>query len=136
MVTPNVLRPVEQWRDPRHRRGVAGELAAARFLEAHGWTLLAHRYRLGQHDIDLVARRRGIVSFSEVKSHRPSRFGDGRLAIGWRKRLVLELCAASWISRHGRPGDRYRFDVLTVSWGEGSFPQVTHTEDAWRHVRK
>jgi putative endonuclease len=136
MVTPNVLRPIEQWRDPRHRRGVAGELAAARFLAARGWAVLAHRYRLGHHDLDLVVRRADVVAFVEVKTRRSDGFGDAREAVGWRKRLVLEMVASAWIARHGRPRDRYRFDLVGVVWSGQGFPQVFHIEDAWRCVRK
>jgi putative endonuclease len=135
MLTPNVLRPVQQWRDPRHRRGLAGELAVARYLEAAGWIALAHRYRVGRHDIDLIVRRGDLVAFVEVKARRSSAFGDGRQAIGWRKRLLIELVAGGWIADHGGRGIRYRFDLAVVSWAAG-FPQVLHIEDAWRGVRK
>jgi putative endonuclease len=136
MVTPNVLRPVEEWRDPRHRRGLAGELAAARHLVATGWTVLAHRYRLGRHDLDLIARRDDLVAFIEVKTRQGDAFGGGRHAVGWRKRLVLELVASGWIADHGRAGESYRFDLMEVVWRDGQYPHVFHIEDAWRAVRK
>ena len=135
MLTPNVLRPVEQWRDPRHRRGLVGELAAARHLEANGWTTLAHRYRVGRHDIDLIVRRGELIAFVEVKARRSASFGDGRQAIGWRKRLLIELVASGWVADYGQSGNQYRFDLAVVSWKSG-FPQVVHVEDAWRCVRK
>ena len=135
MLIPNVIRPAEQWRDPRHRRGLAGELAAARDLESRGWTIAAHRFRWGHHDIDLIARQGDLVAFIEVKGRRDgSPFGHGREAVGWKKRRTLELVALLWVARHGCPVDRYRYDVMEVVWGEGSFPHVVHIEDAWRSV--
>ena len=130
---PNVLRPPSEWRDPRHREGLAGELAAARHLESLGWTILAHRFRFGRHDLDLIARRGSLVAFVEVKARRSTSFGSGAESVGWQKRAILRLVAGVWIARSGRPGERYRFDLALVTWPpETGFPHVFHVEDAWR----
>lgn len=133
---PNVVLPAHQWRDPRHRRGLAGELLAARYLESQGWRIEAHRFRFGHHDLDLIARLGNLVAFIEVKARSGSGFGRGAEAIGWRKRRILALVAQVWVARRGLRSDSYRFDVVEVTWPFGGFPQVTHTEDAWRHVEK
>jgi putative endonuclease len=130
---PNVLSPPSQWRDPRHREGLAGEIAAARFLESQGWAVLAHRFRFGRHDLDLIIRRADVVAFVEVKARRSATFGAASEAVGWQKRAILRVVAGVWIAREGRDGDRYRFDLACVTWpGQGVFPHVTHIEDAWR----
>lgn len=137
MMIPNVIRPLEAWRDPRHRRGLASELAAARYLEARGWTIAAHRFRWGHHDIDLIARQGHLVAFIEVKGRRAgSAFGPGRESVGWRKRRVLRLAAQIWAARHGRGADLYRNDLIEVSWPDAGFPHVVHIPDAWRDVEK
>jgi putative endonuclease len=43
--------------------GVAGEAYAAKWLEQQGWTLVSRRFRNGHRDLDLVARRDGVVAF-------------------------------------------------------------------------
>src|SRR5690349_21278800 len=65
----------EQWSDPRHQRGLAGEEQAIRFLQSRGWDILAHRYRVGRIEIDLIARRGALVAFIEVKARRGLAFG-------------------------------------------------------------
>lgn len=133
MLKPNVLRPPTEWRDPRHRQGLAGELAAARYLASRGWKIAAHRFRLGHHDIDLVARRGDLTAFVEVKARRSTSFGSGLEAVGWQKQAIIATVARSWISRYGRAGERYRFDLIVVRWPSGeAFPHVIHVEDAWR----
>ena len=124
--------PVSQWTDPRHVRGLLGERAAARWLRARGWSLLAHRFRVGRHDLDLVVRRAGVVAFVEVKTRATSEFGSPVEAIGQRKRLVLAQLAEAWRQRHGRGGELYRFDVAAVTWRRGEAPVVELVEDAWR----
>jgi putative endonuclease len=123
--------PVSLWTDPRHRLGFRGEEAAIGYLTAEGWIVLAHRFRVGRNDLDLVIRRGGLVAFVEVKTRTGPAYGPGRLAIGWRKRRALGRIAEAWRERYGAPGDRYRFDVVEVVRCEGE-TQVEHIEDAWR----
>lgn len=132
----NVCRPVAEWRDPRHRRGIAGEVVAARHLEAAGFRIEAHRFRFGHHDMDLVARRADLVVFVEVKARASALFGSGALSIGWRKRRDLARVALVWIARHGRPGDQYRFDVVGIRWSGIVEAEIEWIEGAFFHVEK
>ncbi len=137
MPTARAPKPVSEWTDPRHRRGYAGEKAAMSYLLRLGWRIEAHRFRLGHHDLDIVARLGSLVAFVEVKTRRSARFGKPVEAVNWRKRAVMGRLAELWRVRFGLPGDRYRFDVITVEEGRSSTsPQVTHIEDAWRGVGK
>lgn len=119
--------PVSEWTDPRHVAGWRAEVAAGRWLARRGWTVEAHRWRLGRHDVDLVVRRGTVVAFVEVKLRRSGRYGAGEEAVGPRKRRAIEQGAWWWVLRHGRPGDRYRFDVVALGGG-----RIRHLEDAWR----
>ena len=124
--------PVSEWRDPRHIRGLLGEQAALAWLRARGWSLEAHRFRVGRHDLDLVVRRGGLVAFVEVKTRAGNGFGAAVEAVGWRKRLILHQLAEVWRQRHGRSGDNYRFDVAAVRWNGQGRQEVELVEDAWR----
>ena len=125
--------PIEQWTDPRHVRGARGEERAAAWLAARGWQVLAVRFRVGRHDLDLVARQGAVVAFIEVKTRATSRFGDGREAVGWRKQRRVGHLAEVWRVRFGLPGDRYRFDVITVASDRED--GIVHLPDAWRIPR-
>ena len=120
------------WTDPRHRDGWDAEVAAGRWLERQGWRIEAHRWRLGHHDLDLIARRGDLVAFVEVKARSSTRFGAGEEAVGPRKRRVIERVAWTWILKYGRPGDQYRFDVLVLTGDGPGAPTLNHIEDAWR----
>jgi putative endonuclease len=126
--------PISDWTDPRHLRGLAGEHAALAYLTACGWSVEAHRFRFGGHDLDLVIRRGPLVAFVEVKTRQSAESGPALESIGKRKRRSLELAAQCWRLRHGHKGDQYRFDVVTVT-GRGAQVRVEHLPDAWRLSR-
>jgi putative endonuclease len=124
--------PVEQWEDERQVLGLEGERIAIAFLTSCGWSVEAHRFRLGRHDIDLVVRRGSTVAFVEVKTRRSTTCGSGLEAVNWRKQRDIARVASVWMLRHGRPGDEYRFDLVAVQNLMGQSPTVEHVPDAWR----
>lgn len=124
--------PPSEWTDPRQLRGLRGELVALAYLVSCGWTIEAHRYRLGRHDVDLVIRRQGMVAFVEVKTRCSLAYGAPCEAVGWRKRRTIGRMAAVWALNHGRWGDTYRFDVVEVLERAGQPPEVNHIPDAYR----
>ena len=131
-------KPVSEWSDARHRRGYAGERLAMVHLLQSGWSIEAHRFRLGHHDLDLVARRGNLVAFIEVKTRKSLRFGRPEESLTRQKLGILTRVAELWRARFGLPADQYRFDVITVEegWPASTSPQVRHIEDAWRGVGK
>ena len=94
--------------------GELGERIAARWLEHSGWRVLARRFRAGRRDIDLVVERDGLVAFVEVKARSGEEFGDPVEAVHRRKQRSLSKSAQTWIVRHGRTGEQYRFDVVGI----------------------
>ncbi|NUQ12684.1 MAG: YraN family protein [Gemmatimonadaceae bacterium] len=110
--------------------GLLGERVAERWLQSRGWRVLQRRYRSGHRDIDLIAQRDSLVAFVEVKARTGTDFGDPVEAVNWRKRHELIRSAATWIDRHGRPGEVYRFDVIGVLV-TGPRVRVRHVENAF-----
>ncbi|MCH7992121.1 MAG: YraN family protein, partial [Gemmatimonadetes bacterium] len=53
---------------PPHELGAWGERLAGARLERRGWTILERNYRLGRREVDLIARKEGILAFVEVKT--------------------------------------------------------------------
>lgn len=92
--------------------GAAGESAACAHLERHGYRILARNARVGGVEIDVVAERRDVLVFVEVKTRRSARHGGAEEAVDARKRARLVRGAAAWLREH-RPGHRrVRFDVI------------------------
>lgn len=117
--------------DP-HEFGRRCEELAAESLIAAGWRIVARNYRFGRREIDLIARRRRVVAFVEVKGRRGDGFGHPLEAITRRKREEIRRVAEQWIARNGGPGLIYRFDAVGVTLEAAGGPRVEHVEDAWR----
>ncbi|MFQ5702537.1 MAG: YraN family protein [Gemmatimonadales bacterium] len=119
------------WTDPRHRRGYQGEETAKGFLAAAGWEIMAHRFRLGRIEIDLIARRGSLIAFVEVKTRKTRAFGSPLEAVTWAKKREIVRVARGWMDRYGRRDYVYRFDVIGVTLGREGV-QIEHVEDAFR----
>ena len=59
--------------DVRHL-GEFGEERAVRFLRRKGYRIVERNYRCRQGEIDIIARKRDILAFVEVKLRRQPRF--------------------------------------------------------------
>ena len=116
------------------RRGSGLEDIAARWLSERGWRILDRNYRDGPREIDIVARRRGIVAFVEVKGRRSLSGGHPFESIGWRKRADIERAAARWIREHAPGFVHFRFDAVALTRNRGCW-RVEHLPDAWRRKR-
>ena len=115
----------------RQRLGELGERIAARWLRRRGWRIVAHRFRNGRRDLDLIAEQEATVVFVEVKARRGTDFGDPIEAVGWRKQRELIRSAHVWIDRFGPAEAAYRFDVVGVLI-EGESVRVRHVENAFQ----
>jgi len=123
--------PSHEWKDARQRCGLWGERIAMTYLVGRGWSIEAHRFRLGHQELDLVARRGALVAFIEVKTRTSSAWGSPAESVHWRKRRTITRVAEVWRERHGRVGDVFRFDVIEV-FRRGDRGRVEHLADAWR----
>ena len=126
-VTNGVRSDPTEWTDDRHKRGLAGEEQAIQYLLSRGWHILAHRFRVGHKEIDLIARQGSLVAFIEVKARRGTAFGSPLEAVTGAKRRELVKAARAWVDRHGRPADVYRFDCIAIIDNK-----LEHLADAFR----
>jgi len=117
----------EQWTDERQKRGLAGEEKAIRYLQSRGWDVVAHRFRAGRVELDIVARRGALVAFVEVKVRRGEGFGSPLEAVTGAKRREMVKAARVWVDRCGRPSDIYRFDCIALTGNT-----LEHVADAFR----
>jgi putative endonuclease len=111
--------------------GMRAEQLAASLLERNGWTILHRNWRWQRKEIDLIARRDDVVAFIEVRARTRTFHGHPLETIGWKKRRDLEAAARAWIGGHGRAGDTFRFDAVSLTRNEDGTVALEHVAEAW-----
>ena len=118
----NVMR-----RRAAYRRGTRAELICLWQLRLKGYRILARRYRAPVGEVDLIARRGGILAAIEVKARED--FATASESIQARQRQRVARALSHFLS--SRPDLATlspRFDVMLVT--PRRLPR--HLVDAWR----
>ncbi|MEM7778905.1 MAG: YraN family protein [Pseudomonadota bacterium] len=107
------------------RKGREAEAQAAQYLMQNGFEVLAGRVKTKLGEIDLIARKKGLVAFTEVKWRRrasdlDTAIDEGRLA---RVAAAVEMVA----HEYAQPDDDIRIDVILLAPGN----RPRHIENAW-----
>ncbi|KXG84286.1 YraN family protein [Agrobacterium bohemicum] len=95
------------------RRGHIAEYWAALYLLLKGYRILALRYRTRVGEIDIIARKKDVIAFIEVKA-RASETGAVD-AVGYASQNRIRAAADLWLSRRKDAGTlSLRFDIVAV----------------------
>lgn len=112
-------RPVDAPRPERQiafRTGISAESRAAALLIAKGFRILARRWRSPVGEIDIIARRRHLLVFVEVKA-RPT-IDDAAWSVTDRQRVRIVAAAEAWLAQNADDRIRdIRFDAMLVAPG-------------------
>jgi putative endonuclease len=98
--------------------GAAGEQAAADFLRARGWRIIARNWRSPRDrrdELDLVCRDGDVLVFVEVKTRAVTALVPGYHAVDARKKRVLRRAAAAYLRGLRSPPASFRLDVVEVA---------------------
>jgi putative endonuclease len=115
---PKVLKPA-----PRPERvaafglGISAESRAAAWLIAHGYRILARRFKSPMGEIDIIAARRYTLIFVEVKAR--ATLDEAALSITPRQKQRIAAAAEIWLANNPVPAIRdMRFDAILVAPGK------------------
>ena len=96
------------------RTGLSAESRAAAYLMAKGYRILARRFRTPYGEIDLVARRRNLLAFVEVKAR--ASLDDAAWAVTPRQQQRIVNAAQAWLMAHPEHAEfEMRFDAMLVA---------------------
>src|SRR5207237_9059467 len=108
--------------DPRPERvaahlvGLSAEGRAAAYLVAKGYRIVARRFRSPVGEVDIVARRRGVLVFVEVKAR--NTLDDAALSLLPRQQQRIAAAAGAWLAAHPEDAEsNMRFAAVPVAAG-------------------
>jgi putative endonuclease len=122
------LRPAERIAAPERvaafRTGLSAETRAAAYLIAKGYRILAKRFRTPYGEIDIVARRRNLLAFVEVKAR--NTLDEAAYAVTPRQQRRIIDAAQAWLMAHPEHADfELRFDVMLIARRHFAAPSVS-----------
>ena len=98
------------------RTGLSAESRAVAYLMAKGYRILAKRFRTPYGEIDLVARKRNMIVFIEVKAR--ASLDDAAYAVTPRQQARIIDAAQGWLMAHPEHAEfELRFDVMMIAPG-------------------
>ena len=96
------------------RTGLSAESKAAAYLMAKGYRILAKRFRTPYGEIDLVARKRNLIVFIEVKAR--ASLDEAAYAVTPRQQRRIIDAAQAWLMAHPEQAEfELRFDAILIA---------------------
>jgi putative endonuclease len=99
------------------RVGISAESRAAAYLIAKGYRILARRWKSPVGEIDIVARRRRLLVFVEVKAR--ASLDAAAESLNVRQQQRIAAAAEAWLAAYPDPNILdMRFDAVLVAPGK------------------
>ena len=114
--------------------GTWGEAEVANYLRRRGYTLLAHGFHCRFGEIDLIARKDGVLCFVEVKTRTNTQMGLPREYVTAGKQARIRKTALFYLCDNGLDCPA-RFDVAEVyaaAPGDEKSVRIVYVEDAFQ----
>lgn len=89
------------------------------------------KWRESRYELDIVARKGGLLVFVEVKASRSSFFGPPELRVNRTKQKRIAAAALEYLSGIQDQPDEIRFDVMGIMWRRGERPEISHIRSAF-----
>ena len=99
----------------RQEIGRIGEDIAEIFLKKKGFELLARNFWKPWGEIDVVARKKNVIHFIEVKTSQTSSGYRGEENVHEKKLQRLERTIYSYLSQYDLEDDEWQLDVIAVA---------------------
>ena len=112
--------------------GQIGEEMARRYLVQNGYEIVETNWRLGRHEMDIIAYYKKTLVFVEVKTRRGDSFGAPESFVDRKKQRACIALANAYILKNKRK-EEARFDIISVVLNS-SGATVEHIPNAFSAV--
>ncbi|MBL4892782.1 MAG: YraN family protein [Rhizobiaceae bacterium] len=109
-----------------YNKGFWAEFLAAWFLRFKGYRILHMRYKTGSGEIDIIARKRKLIAFVEVKAR--AHVQSAVDAVSYSSQRRISNAADIWLSRQRDANElSLRFDIIAIA----PWKMPVHLKDAF-----
>ncbi len=117
--------------DARQIGQLAEELAVS-YLKKKAYQIIAQNYRIGKSEIDIIAKKRQLLVFIEVKYRNSTNFGFPEEFVSQNQKQKYYQAADLYqeLEPHGELGNYLlRFDIISITKSDDFI--IHHLEDAF-----
>ena len=107
--------------------GDSGEALVAEYLRGQGYAIAASQYRCRMGEVDLIAKKQGVLCFVEVKTRSETEHGLPREFVGPKKQKRIRAAAAQYLAQY-QLDCPVRFDVAEVYTKDAGTAENAHIE--------
>jgi putative endonuclease len=119
-------------RRAREREGRNAETHVARWLKLRGWRVLSERFKVPEGEVDIIAQRKNIVAFIEVKQREKLPQNEDILS---QTNIARVMDAAEiWVNQNFEtlgPEFEIRFDLALIEGRVHPLSKVRYIENAF-----
>ncbi|MCY4062721.1 MAG: YraN family protein [Chloroflexi bacterium] len=115
-----------------NRTGAAGERIARDYLRAKGYAIVESNWSTTFGELDIIAKRDGILVFVEVKTRRGSSTESALESVTAVKHARTLKSVYQYLHDHDIDTEsEWRMDVIGVALAANGRPRIDHVEDAF-----
>lgn len=115
---------------PRHL-GSIGEELAAKYLTSRGFKVIARNFTIAGGEIDIIAKKAGLLIFIEIKTRTSESFGRGDESLNYSKKRSLKRAISKYLAKFTSGDIDYRTDLIEIELDRytGVLRKINHLED-------
>jgi len=114
----------------RSATGKTGERLASQYLKTNGYTIVDLNFKVAIGEIDIIAKKKGMLHFFEVKTRRGIKFGSPFEAITPIKKERIRRVAEWFLMKHRQTKMPCLFGVIGIDLSKEP-PDISCLVDAF-----
>ena len=110
--------------------GKDAEVLAEKYFVDNGFEILFRNWRHSHYEIDIIAQKKDILHFIEVKARQTSKFGYPEESVSKKKLRFLMNAADEFLFQNQQYG-HVQFDILSIIIEKNKEPEYFLIEDVF-----
>ncbi|KKP35886.1 MAG: hypothetical protein UR26_C0002G0188 [candidate division TM6 bacterium GW2011_GWF2_32_72] len=110
--------------------GNKGEAETATWLQKQGFKVIEQNYRKRFGEIDIIATKKDLIVFVEVKARKNSFFSMSLLVTPSKQKKIIKT-AKDFLSKHDFQNKSIRFDIALLDYSASKSEQIKYISNAF-----